>query len=337
LTERPVHDLITGIMKRVTLADVARDCGVSTMTVSYVVRGIRCVRPETEEKVKRSLKKLGYQAEPMLRALAAYRSQKAKNQPVYRATIAFLDSEVTEFSQAFFHYAAEEARFWGYQTEYIKLPSDLKKQEQLSHRLWSRGIQGLLLGPCQREDPLHGFNLEHFALVGINAMHQMYEMNSVCMDYFQGLYLAAKQCYQMGARHIGLFLASDAEMRTGHRWLGAYCAFCDYYQIARKDWIFHPAEKPTLQQVTQWVKQKKIEVLLTLTNLQDIVPTMKTVSLNDWDPHPDWSYIQTPRDLLAREAVRLLDQCLCHHNLGRSVDTKSIFIHGKWRDAEDAP
>ncbi|MEW2556277.1 LacI family DNA-binding transcriptional regulator [Streptomyces zhihengii] len=58
----------------VTLADVARDAGVSASTVSYVLSGKRTISAATRARVERSVERLGYRPHAGARALAGSRS-----------------------------------------------------------------------------------------------------------------------------------------------------------------------------------------------------------------------------------------------------------------------
>lgn len=60
---------------RPTLAEVARLCGVSPITVSRALRGVATVAPELVEKVRAAAAQLGYVANPAARALASAQSQ----------------------------------------------------------------------------------------------------------------------------------------------------------------------------------------------------------------------------------------------------------------------
>ncbi|MEW6099464.1 MAG: LacI family DNA-binding transcriptional regulator [Pseudomonadota bacterium] len=59
---------------RVTLADVAREAGVSPITASRALRGERGVGPELVDKVRAAVERLGYVPDPAARALASSRS-----------------------------------------------------------------------------------------------------------------------------------------------------------------------------------------------------------------------------------------------------------------------
>lgn len=58
----------------VTLAEVARHAGVSASTVSYVISGKRAISAGTRERVRRSIRELGYHPHAGARALAGSRS-----------------------------------------------------------------------------------------------------------------------------------------------------------------------------------------------------------------------------------------------------------------------
>ncbi|MEU6253870.1 LacI family DNA-binding transcriptional regulator [Streptomyces sp. NPDC047043] len=59
--------------KRTTLREVAEATGLSTAAVSYALRG-KHVSKETEERVRRTAAELGYEADPIARALASGRT-----------------------------------------------------------------------------------------------------------------------------------------------------------------------------------------------------------------------------------------------------------------------
>lgn len=59
---------------RVTLSDVARQVGVSAMTVSRALRGERSVKPELAQRIREAIKTMGYVPDPAARALASQKS-----------------------------------------------------------------------------------------------------------------------------------------------------------------------------------------------------------------------------------------------------------------------
>jgi LacI family transcriptional regulator len=59
--------------RRPTLRDIAEETGLSSAAVSYALRGLQ-VRPETQERVREAARRLGYEADPIARALASGRT-----------------------------------------------------------------------------------------------------------------------------------------------------------------------------------------------------------------------------------------------------------------------
>jgi LacI family transcriptional regulator len=65
---------LTPSPKRVTIRDVADAAGLSPAAVSYALRGIQ-VSPETQTRVRQIAEQLGYEANPIARALASGRTR----------------------------------------------------------------------------------------------------------------------------------------------------------------------------------------------------------------------------------------------------------------------
>jgi LacI family transcriptional regulator, galactose operon repressor len=59
--------------RRPTLRDIAEETGLSSAAVSYALRGLQ-VRPETQQRVREAAERLGYEADPIARALASGRT-----------------------------------------------------------------------------------------------------------------------------------------------------------------------------------------------------------------------------------------------------------------------
>lgn len=64
---------MSGTGRRPTLKDIAAETGLSMAAVSYALRGLQGT-PETQQRVQEAAERLGYQADPVARALASGRS-----------------------------------------------------------------------------------------------------------------------------------------------------------------------------------------------------------------------------------------------------------------------
>lgn len=320
--------------KKVTLREVAKYCGVSPMTVSHVVREIHCVKESTRKKVERAIRKLGYQVDPAMRALAAHRTR-LSNQTVstYKATLAFFDSEPSEYSLSIFEQCHQEGKKRGYDLTYFQLPRTHEEQSDFSKRLWAQGIRGILLGPAQKNFDLGGFEFDRFAIVGVGAFQHSPSVDSVRPDYFQGLYTAAQHCVEYGYKNIALLVVDFLEARTGHRWLGAYHAFCHHYDRKPILWIFNDESWPSTKELAHWIQKNEIDAVLTLSGiipLAKVFSKLRQVFLNDWLVTPGAWCIKTPRHLIARESLSLLDSFLILQKFGVPESPKQISIKSYW-------
>jgi len=320
-------------MKRVTLADVARHCGVSKMTVSCVVRGIQCVKEETRKRVEAAIAELGYEVDPMLRSLAIYRTRTSAGESgKYRATLAYLDCDCDSFTLAMYEKAVAEARHLGYKLEHLRLPRDEAEQQRLSQRLWMQGIRGLLFSSTQEPISIQGFQTTLFAMVSIGAHHHLPAIDAVSPNYFQGLSLAASYCLAQGARRIALVIPEQTIRRTGNRWLGSYLTFCQLHRLRPFCWGETLFDESRLE---EWVKKNKIDGILGLQGIryyEERLPNVIIACLNDWQPVFDGGHIYVPMEVIAREAVGLLDHNLQRRRFGIPEWPKHIAIEAKWRD-----
>ena len=124
--------------RRVTLADVARDAGVSKATASLVVRGDSAISKKTSKKVLQSIQRLGYVYDRMA---ANLRSQQSSSIGVI----------ITDIDNPYFagvlmgvHDQLDEL---GYTiTLGISFNSNMKQERQIDTMLENR-VQGIILIP----------------------------------------------------------------------------------------------------------------------------------------------------------------------------------------------
>jgi len=313
--------------KRATLKDVARAAGVSHMTVSRVVRGERTVQAATAEKVRQYIVRLGYQPDPALSALAAYRtrgrSRSAGN------VLAFLETEKSPYVQLVLEGVRTEAARLGYAVDGFTLPTSVAGQRQLSRQLFHRRIMGLLISPSSVLRRLEGWDWDHFAPVSLGALRHEPPMHAVAMDYFHGLQTAYTGLKNLGHRRIGLLLQESMEARTGHLWLGAYLS------------IGEPSLEPLLFQdsielerrLASWHTRQRPDAVLTLH--REWHPRLARLGitcayLNDLAPFPGAPVIRLDPRHIGGESVHLAHLLLQKRELGLPALPKTILLRGTW-------
>src|SRR6202012_2065173 len=128
--------------KRVTIREVADAAGLSPAAVSYALRGIM-VSEETQARVQQLADELGYEANPIARALASGRS----------AMVGILGPSLADLWQQ--RLAAEAGRVLLERERYaliLDAGGDPDSQRTLARRLRDQQVDGLIVSPVDPSD-----------------------------------------------------------------------------------------------------------------------------------------------------------------------------------------
>lgn len=315
-------------MKRLTIYDVAQAAGVSHMTVSRVVRGVRSVAVATETKVREAIEAIGYSPDPALSALAAYRTN--ARSPSERGVLAFLDCDRSEFSRRVMLGAVNEGRLLGYTIQRFPMKPERAAQAKLSKMLFHRGTRGLLFGPSYEPWIFSGWTWEEFAPVSLGALSHQPRMHKVAIDYFHSAFTACDILWQKGCRRIGFAVDPALDARTENRWLGGYLA-----AVAAKSvpplYYSGTASKP--HAFKSWARRNKIDGLLTIhSRLSGGLPGTKIVFLNETEAPPDMPFLELPPASIGAEGVRLIHHLLLRREFGLPALPKMSALQGLWRE-----
>ena len=145
---------------RVTLADVARDAGVSPMTVSRALRGERAVDAALVALVRAAASKLGYVPDPAARALASRHSSHVAMLIPMLSNALFVD--LLEAAQG-------ALRAAGYQTLMAVTHYDASEEEHLLREQLMHRPAGLMVTGLERSDATRGL----IAQSGVPCVHLM--------------------------------------------------------------------------------------------------------------------------------------------------------------------
>lgn len=315
-------------MNRPTLHDVAREAGVSHMTVSRVVRGDRPVREETARRVRAAVIKLDYRPDPALSALAAYRSRDGGRGA--GGILACIDCDDSLYSRDVFAGVRAEAALFGYACELIPLPSGTTRQRQLGRTLYHRGVRGLLFGPSRKREEFTGWDWPNFATVSLGALGHRPAMHAVSLDYFHGAISACEHLRETGARRIALLLDPQLGSRTGGLWIGGYLAGVIAHHTPL---IADPETLSRPPQLRDWLTRQKIDAVLTIH--PGIAPLLRELVLAARYLNQDgaglaFPHYHLPHPDIGREGVRLLHHALLRHEFGLPAEPKRVALRGTW-------
>lgn len=306
--------------RRPTLYDVAKLAGVSHVTVSRVVRDSHIVKAATAERVRAAIEQTGYVPDPLLSALAAYRSGSRLE---HGNRMAFLESEANNaYSQSVFSGAMAEAERLGYALSRYTLPVAPRQQAALWRTLYHRGIRGILVGPSS--DPLvfHKWDWAPFASVSLSTMFHQPALHAVTTDYFTGATRAVSHLQALGAQRIGFAVSATREVRTAHRWLGGYLT-----AIQKQEPLFYPGPFDQIEPVRDWIVANAIDGLLTIhhTVWNGRPPAdIATIFLNHFDCPPTVPCITYDSQQIGIEGVRLIHPLYLNQEFGLPAKVKVV-------------
>lgn len=196
------------MMKRVTIADVARAAGVSPQTVSRAINDKGEIRPETRAQVLDVIGRLGYRPSTLARGLVAHKS----------FTFGLV---VPDIANPFFSEIARGAEEVAHDAGYILLLcntiEDPGREVDALRTLEAQRVDGVLLCSSRLPDEeLRARAAKFPAVVLVNRALPGSGLSSVSVDDEAGAWHAVQHLLRSGRRTIA-FLAGPPASRSGAR------------------------------------------------------------------------------------------------------------------------
>ncbi|HEX9047929.1 MAG TPA: LacI family DNA-binding transcriptional regulator, partial [Verrucomicrobiae bacterium] len=191
------------ISSRVTLRDVAKQVGVSHVTVSMALRNHPKISIRRREEILRVVKEMNYVPDPLFGQLAAYRQRNQVADKIH-STIAWVNHwdeperllGLKEFA-AYWKGAIAAAAERGYRVEEIRWPKNCsaRRFEQI---LFARGIRGILIPPHLISPDWGSFNWNRFSIIRFGMSVQSPDSNVVTSDQYRAMIMAMRKIHGYG-------------------------------------------------------------------------------------------------------------------------------------------
>jgi LacI family transcriptional regulator len=217
--------------KRVTMADVAREVGVSLMTVSRVINNKDDVSPTTRQRVQDAIARLGYRPSGIARGLATRRT----------GTLGLV---VPDVANPFFADVARGVEHHAYANGYnvflCNTSEDPEREMAVLQSLEEKRVDGVVLCSSRLgDDALRALLERHPAVVLINRQLDDDHVGVVLVDDLGGGREATQHLLRAGHRAVG-FLAGPAVSHSGRqRFEGYRAAFAAADPSYNPSWTRH--------------------------------------------------------------------------------------------------
>jgi DNA-binding LacI/PurR family transcriptional regulator len=257
--------------RRITQKEVAKEAGVSHVTVSLALRGHRGIPASTRERIEAIAGRMGYTPDPMLKALSSYR--RSQKPPAFQATLGWINTwpqapevGISEDFQLYFQSAKARAKELGFGVDVFNLADYGFGRRAIQLVLASRNISGLLVGPLQ--NPLAHIDLDWSRYSAVRIGYSMLDtvLHTVMNSQYRSAYMAVENLFRLGYRRVGY--ASHNDQRCGGHFLGGYLSACrslglEALPVLDVDPDAHrqeDARRP--HQVRSWLKSVKPEAVV---------------------------------------------------------------------------
>jgi len=253
---------------RPTQADVAKAAGVHRTTVSLAFSNHHSIPVATKERIQKCAEKLGYTPDPMLSALAAYRT---RNRPqAFHGTIAWLTNDIlgagswmdTRPYLEYYKGALSCAEAHGYQLETFDLQHSASTPDHLASILQARNVQGILLPPQLKPDTEIDFLWDNFSVITLGHSLSSPRLNRVSSTQFQATCQTMRHLKELGYKRIGFVFSSLHDNKTAHNYLAGYLV--ESLSSNKQEMIppFFDKQIGT-KEFIQWKKKYRIDAIIT--------------------------------------------------------------------------
>ena len=333
---------VSDCQNQVTMKAIAKEAGVSLMSVSRALRNDRGISATTRNRIMDIAHRLDYRPNPLVGALMANLRRAMPKES--RQTIAYITSEESpddwrkRFSRLpFFEGAVRRADHLGFRLQDFWLNPDQMPGPRLAAILHTRGIRGAIIAPA----PLvaaSAFDLpwDNLSPVVLGYSLPQLSMHRVTNHQLHSMRLALAKLTAYGYRRIGLAVESQYNVRVDENWSGGFLSYQERVTAANR--------VPMLLQsglnariVHAWVKRHRPDVVvggLPVDWLRDAgIAVPEEVGFVELNYHSSMGDIvgvdQNPRAVGAA-AVDLVVEQLYNNQTGLPEIPKVVMIEGKW-------
>ena len=330
-----------------TLKDIARATGVSSMTVSRVLRGSPRVSARTRELVLREAERLHYQPDPhLMRLMQLVRGKKEQR---VRAVIAVIREHVPKdglLGPSYQYVPVEDIRRrahgHGYAVEEFFLGKDGLTPKRLQKILHARGIEGVIVSPQSVQLPCSRLDYSPFAAVTFGNAMSTPALHMAAGNMTLGIHQAAVLLRERGYQRIGVAVTKWIVTRSQFGYSGGLFHWQQSLPPeSRVPLLLFPNNDISrgFSAFARWMSEQKPDALITfdthvpgwLGRLGLRFPEDIGFVVHDWTPKmAGFAGIHQRREHLAAAAVDLVVTQLSQHEHGVPEVPRQIMILPRW-------
>lgn len=340
------------IARRVSLARIAAECGLSVSGVSRALRADERIPPATRARVRQAAARLGYRPDPSV-SEAFRRVGRTRRgrfiEPL--AYISLLDAPTavagTPYIRELFASARAQAELLGYSLEEYWARAPGMTMGRLAGILRARGVRGCLFSPGSSDVVDPPFPWERFSCVALTYSLRRPVLHRAVPFNYHNLRVAVEKACERGYRRLGLLL----ERQTNARTTFAYQAgFLVEAALRRPGVRFAPvlelASLDDCGRALPWIRRHRLDLVISshaevLTRLEQahlaLPDDLGFIGLGSGRSDPRVSSIDQRPAEVGRAGLDLLRAMLDSGLTGIPVNPRTLLVPGTWCEGSTAP
>ncbi len=223
--------------KSVRMADIAKELGVSTVTVSKALSDQKGVSEEMREKIKELAAQMGYKA---------VGSGKDGGHPSYNIGVLVLETYIEKYSSFYWEFYQKINASAGKENCFVLLEflgAESEEQLALPKLIQENKIDGLMiLGQLSTEYLEMLREHTNVPKVYMDFYDRRVQADSVISNSFYGAYHVTDYLFEMGHEEIGYVGTVLVTESITDRYLGYYKAIMEHGKEPRKEWMIQDRE-----------------------------------------------------------------------------------------------
>ncbi len=335
--------------RRVTLRDIAKELGISHVTVSKALRNLSGVSEKLKARIREKADEMGYVPDPLLASLSRLRTT-SKTKPI-QSELAWINTwepphELHKHKEFVLYRegAVDSARRLGYRLQTFNTAEIPPRR--LKTILTTRNIQGILLPPLRSSsNALNEFDWSSFAVVRFGQAIPDPKTHFVSSAQIANTALALNRAIELGYKRVG-FVCEYWRKRyfgAGYSWSQKKLPLDQQLPLLT---LSSADDFESQQQAFQnWLQENRPDAILTdknetlqmLRNLDYRIPEdigLATTSVHD--TNIDAGIDQNPYEI-GRAAIRMLIGLIAEKSFGIPDYRNETLIEGKWVDGTMLP
>lgn len=311
--------------KRITMADVAREAGVSKNAVSLALRHDPQIPAETRRHIQRIAKKLKYRRHPVVGELMAKLRQ--SQQPSFRSLLAIVNAH--EDKAAFQEHPTiptyvrgcqRQAAALGYKFDTFWMHDPELDGGALLRIFRTRGIRGaIIVGMMKRHRiPEHFLPvLNQYPCIVTGVRTREPALSFACVDHHVLALRAFERALELGYQRPGLVLDRTIDELVEGRFVAGYMTGQHDVPKSRRLRPFLQIQEARKNQklFRDWLEREKPDVIFTLYNeVRDwlelcgkrVPQDMAIIQLEWRENHPEYPGMNQHNDVAGEAAVDML-------------------------------